>query len=53
MPVAVAARLVGEIDTRLRRVLQHYVDEARAEVSHEDVRRVGVDETSLRRVTST
>ena len=49
MPVAAVARLVGETDTRLWRVLHHYVDEARAAVSHEGVRRVGVDETSLRR----
>jgi len=49
MPVAAVARLVGETDTRLWRVLHHYVDQARAEVSHAEVRRVGVDETSLRR----
>ena len=49
MPVAAVARLVGEHDSRIWRVIHHYVDEARADVSHEDVRRVGVDETSLRR----
>ncbi len=49
MPVAAAARLVGEQDTRLWRIIHHYVDRAREEVSHAGVRRVGVDETSLRR----
>ena len=49
MPVAAVARLVGEHDSRLWRVVHHYVDTARAEVSHASVRRVGVDETSLRR----
>jgi transposase len=49
MPVAAVARLVREQDTRLWRVIQHYVERARAQVSHAGVRRVGVDETSLRR----
>lgn len=49
MPVAAVAQLTGEHDTRLWRVIHHYVDVAREEVSHASVRRVGVDETSLRR----
>lgn len=49
MPVAAVAQLIGEHDTRLWRVIHHYVDGAREEVSHASVRRVGVDETSLRR----
>jgi transposase len=49
MPVAAVARLVGEQDTRLWRVVHHYVEVAREEVSHAAVRRVGVDETSLKR----
>jgi transposase len=49
MPVAAVARIAGEHDSRLWRVIHHYVDEARAEVSHGNVRRIGVDETSLRR----
>lgn len=49
MPVAAVGRIVGEHDSRLWRVIHHYVDEARAEVSHSHVRRIGVDETSLRR----
>ena len=53
MPVAAVARLVGETDSRPWRVLLHYVVEARADVSHEDDRRVGVDERSLRRGQST
>jgi transposase len=39
----------GEHDSRLWRIIHHYVEEARADVRHEGVRRVGVDETSLRR----
>jgi len=49
MTVAAVARLVGEQDTRLWRVVHHYVEVAREEVSHAAVRRVGVDETSLKR----
>jgi transposase len=49
MPVAAVARLMGEHDSRLWRVVHHYVEVAREEVSHEAVRRIGVDETSLKR----
>jgi transposase len=49
MPLAAVAKLVGEHDTRLWRVIHHYVEIAREEVSHAGVRRVGVDETSLKR----
>lgn len=49
MPVRAAAELVGEHDTRLWRVLHHYVQRARAQTSHEGVRSVGIDETSARR----
>ena len=34
MPVAAVGRLVGEHDTRLWRVLRHYVEEARAAADH-------------------
>lgn len=44
-----AGRLVGEHDTRIWRVLQHYVDSARAKADHSEVRAIGVDETSRRR----
>jgi transposase len=49
MPVAAVGRLVGEHDTRIWRVIHHYVGRARDEVSHAGVRRIGVDETSLKR----
>jgi transposase len=49
MPVAAVARVVGEHDTRIWRVLHHYVDQARAEADFSGVRRVGVDETSSKR----
>ncbi len=49
MPVKAVADLVGEHDTRLWRVLHHYVERARARRSDAGVRRVGIDETSSRR----
>lgn len=49
MPVAVLARLIGEHDTRIWRILQHYVGEARAAADFSEVRRVGVDETASKR----
>ena len=49
MPVNAAAALLGEHDTRLWRVLDHYVQSARAQADHSGVRRVGIDETSARR----
>jgi transposase len=49
MPVRAAARLVAEHDTRLWRIIHHYVDKARAAADFSDVRRVGVDETAVRR----
>jgi len=49
MPVKAAERLVGEHDTRLWRVIHHYVEEARARVDTADVTRVAVDETAARR----
>jgi transposase len=49
MPVATVAELVGEHDTRLWRVLHHYVEHARAQEDFSDVQKVGVDETSSRR----
>ena len=41
-----AARLIDEHDTRLWRVLQHYVDKARSEADFSGVKAIGVDETS-------
>ena len=49
MPVLTVARLVGETDTLLWRVIDHYVPEARASVDMANVQAVGVDETSSRR----
>jgi transposase len=49
MPVASAARLIGEYDGKLWRVLHHYIDEARARVDMSKVTRIGVDETAARR----
>ena len=46
MTPAQAARLVDEHDTRLWRVLQHYVEEARAREDFSEVTTIGVDETS-------
>jgi transposase len=40
------SRLIGEHDTRIWRVLQHYVDQARAAADFSEVTAIGVDETS-------
>jgi transposase len=49
MPVRAVAELVGEHDTRVWRVVHHYVDAARAREDLSTVARVGIDETSFRR----
>jgi len=49
MTAAQAATLIDEHDTRLWRVLQHYVEQARAEADFSQVTAIGVDETSRRR----
>jgi transposase len=49
MPVKTIAEFVNEHDTRLWRVLHHYVDKGRAEADHASVRKVGMDETSSKR----
>jgi len=49
MPVAAAARLVGEHDTRLWRIVQHYVEDAVARMDLADLRRVAIDETAAKR----
>jgi Transposase and inactivated derivatives len=46
MPVKVVADLIGEHDTRVWRVLEHYVQKARSEEDFSEVKSVGVDETS-------
>jgi transposase len=49
MPVAAVAGVVGEPDTRWWRLLEHYVETARATVDMSQVQRVGVDETASQR----
>jgi transposase len=49
MPVAALARMVGEHDTRIWRIIHHYVDEARAEADFSGVTRVGLDEKASKR----
>ena len=44
MPVAVVAAIIGEHDTRVWRIVHHYVDQAR-----EDSEQVAVDDTASRR----
>ena len=49
MPVAAVARTVGEHDTRLWRVIHHYVEQARARMDAAGVTEVAIDETAARR----
>jgi transposase len=49
MPILAVAEVFGEHDTRLWRVVHHYVDGARARADQTGVRKVGVDETASRR----
>jgi len=49
MPVRALARIVKEHDTRLWRVLEHYVTAARDKANFSAVEQVGVDETASRR----
>jgi len=49
LTVAAVARIVGEHDTRIWRLLERYVDEARAAADYSTVDKVGVDETSRRK----
>ncbi len=49
MPVKALSRIVKEHDTRLWRILNHYVEEARRESDFSTVKEVGVDETSSKR----
>ena len=48
MPVKAVARMVGEHDTRLWRVIHHYVDKAKAASDASGVIRLAIDETSAR-----
>jgi transposase len=49
MPVKAVARIVGEHDTRLWRVIHHYVEQARARMDAADVTQLAIDETAARR----
>jgi len=49
MPVAVVARMIDEWDTRLWRIIHHYVERARDRADHSDVTSVAFDETASRR----
>jgi transposase len=49
MPVKTLAEFVGEHDTRLWRIIDHHVDDARQNADHSRVSRVGMDETCAKR----
>ena len=49
LPVKTLAGHIGVPDTRLWRMIRHYVDEARAQQSHAEVSSFGVDETACKR----
>ena len=52
MPVNAAARIVGEHDTRLWRLLEAYVNKAYQKADFSDVRVRGCDELSARKGTT-
>src|ERR1700677_3622377 len=49
MPIANVAERMGEHDTRLRRILEHYVWEAVEKQDLSELRQIAADETSARR----
>ena len=49
MPVKAIAAIIGEHDTRIWRIINHYVEQAREQEDHSAVTMVGVDETSSKR----
>jgi transposase len=49
MPVSAVGALVGEHDTRLWRVVRHYVDAAHAAQRWNEIRAVAIDETATRK----
>jgi transposase len=49
MPVKTIASFVNEHDTRLWRIIHHYVDQGRLEADYSQVKNVGFDETSSKR----
>lgn len=49
MPVLKVANLFGEHDTKIWRIIHHYVGEARSEEDFSDVVEIGLDETSRKK----
>ena len=49
MPVSAVGALIGEHDTRLWRVVRHYVDAAHAAQRWNEIRAVAIDETATRK----
>ncbi len=49
MPVSALARLMGEHDTRIWRIVRHYVAQAHREQDWSTVRDVGIDDTATRK----
>jgi len=49
MPILQIARLVDEHDTRLWRIIEKHVNQAKANANYSGVRHVGVDETATKR----
>lgn len=49
MTASQIGRVIGEYDTRIWRVFEHYVEEARAEADFSEVTTIGMDETGRKR----
>lgn len=49
MAMSITGRIVREHDTRVMRIVKHYVWEAREKIDMSNVKRIGVDETSSRK----
>lgn len=49
MPVNTVARILGENDGKLWRMVHYYVDEARRKTSYAGLKSLGIDETSMRK----
>ena len=49
MPIKIEAAHLGEHDTRIWRIVDHYVEEARARADFSEVTRLGIDEMSAKK----
>jgi transposase len=49
MPIKTVANLIGEQDTRIWRIIHHYVEDAREKLDFSQVTNVGMDETASKR----